>query len=314
MTSASHAARERSAARPRDLRIEPAERVGRGGRRIIRAELAEAARIARDESRTVEDRVHEVRLCLKRARAVVALLVPAVGPRARRDNSVLREIARGLGPARDEVVARAALARLARPGGRRGTAGRAAPASALRRRLLRALSAVDAAASLRAAAGGLDRASRAVGRWQVAHGRRAARGGVERTYRRARRAYRRARAVDDAAWFHEWRKAVKRLGYQVAVLSTRAPGVQHGDDGPDRLKELARVLGDLHDLAVLRALVASEARDDGARAERDALLRLVDARARGLRHEARALGGPLFAKRPSAIGRRLEARWTGRHG
>jgi CHAD domain-containing protein len=310
MTSASNAARERASARPRDLRIEPGERVGRGGRRIVRAELAEAARIARDEGRTVEDRVHEVRLCLKRARAVVALVAPAVGPGARRDNGVLREIARGLGPARDEVVARQALARLARPRGRRGAAG-AAPASALRRRLLRALAAVDAAASLRAAARGLDRASRAVGRWPVSHGRRAARAGVERTYRRARRAYRRARVVDDAAWFHEWRKAVKRLGYQAAALSARAPRVH---DGTDRLKELGRVLGDLHDLAVLRALVASEARDDGARAERDALLRLVDTRARRLRQEARVLGGPLFAKRPSAIGRRLEARWTGRHG
>jgi CHAD domain-containing protein len=310
MTSASNAVREpRVAARPRDLRLELGERVGQGGRRIIRAELAAAALIARDESRSIEDRVHEVRLCLKRARAVVALVAPAAGPRARRDNGALRQIARGLGPARDEAVAREALARLARPRGHRGAA--AAPASALSRRLLRALAVVDAAGGLRAAARGLDRAGRAVGRWQVAHGRSAARAGVERTYRRARRAYRRARDVDDAAWFHEWRKAVKRLGYQAAVLSARAPRVH---DEPGRLKELGRVLGELHDLAVLRALVAGEARDDGARDQRDALLRLIDARARGLRKEARARGGPLFAERASEIGRRIEASWIRRHG
>jgi CHAD domain-containing protein len=306
MTSASRAPGDGAAGGRLSSHLDVAETFERGCKRVLLLELGEAARIARDEGRPADDRVHDVRLCLKRARAVVALAAPHVGRAAKRDNETLREIARGLGPARDEVVARAALMRLGRGLGRA-----VASSAALRRRLLHALAATDAARSLREAAPRLDAALRAAGRWKVAHGRRAARAGVERTYRRARRDSRRARAVDDDTCFHEWRKAVKRLGYQAAFLSSRAPDAL---DGAGRLKELGRVLGDLHDLAVLRAVVADEARDDGARAGRAALLRLVDARARSLRRAARALGGPLFSARPSAIGRRLEASWIRRHG
>jgi CHAD domain-containing protein len=309
MTTRSKAAPERPPASARSARIEQDETVERGSRRLVRAELAEAARLARDESVSEEERVHEVRLCLKRARAVVALVAPAVGPRAKRENARLREIARALGPARDEVVARETLARLTRPRARQRPADPAAGDAALQSQLLRALSVADAAASLRVAARGLERTHRDADRWRVPHGRRAARAGLERTFRRARRDYRRARVIDDATCFHEWRKAVKRLQYQTAILSARAPGATLPG-----LKDLGRVLGELHDVDVLRAIIVDAAQADHARAARDELLRRVDDSASRLRRHARTLGSELFEERPSEVGRRLDASWSRRHG
>jgi CHAD domain-containing protein len=290
----------------RTLHIEADERVDRASKRILLAELDEAARLARDRSVAADERVHDVRVGLKRARAVLALVAEEAGPPARRDNRALRKAARLLGPARDRAVAAEALARFTKALDRR-RGGAARGRSALRRRLDGALARVDEERVLEDAARELERARRAVGRWRVRGGRRVARAGFEAAYRRARRAFRAVDGADDPARFHELRKAVKRLHYEVDLLALRAPGASASGG---RLKRLGRMLGELHDLAVLRALVADV--DEGDGAERDALLALVEGRLGVLRRAARARGAALFAERPSVVGRRVEAAWLRR--
>jgi len=292
------------------MRIGADESVDRGCKRVVDQELGEAARLARDRTLGADERIHEVRLCLKRARAAVALVALEVGKPARRADDALREIARGLGPLRDRAVAREALPGLARKLGRRGD-GIIARSSPLGRTLERALETEDAEGRLAEAADALERAPRALGHWHVGGGRRAASAGFEDAYRRGRRAYLRVRRDDEPARFHSWRKAVKRLGYQVGLLERRAPGAWKAEA---RLKRLARMLGDLHDLAVLRDLLERAGRDASARGERDALLGVLDARASRLRRDARALGAALFAERPSAVGRRVRKSWRRAEG
>ena len=288
------------------MRIERDESVDQGCKRIVRETLAKAAGLARDEALEADERVHEVRLCLKRARAVVALVAVEVGKPALRDDRRLREIGRALGPWRDRAVAREALARLARTPDR----ARGVPvdsSSPLDRWLHRALATDDAGARLAAAAAALERAVGIVGGWHVGHGRRAARAGFEDAYRRARRAYRRAGEGAAPEDFHAWRKADKRLGYQVELLAARAPGAGAGGA---RLKQLAWVLGDLHDLEVLRAILGRAGRAVGRSDAREALVAVIDVQDRELRRKARALGAPLFASRPSEVGDRVRVSWV----
>ena len=74
--------------------------------------------------------------------------------------------------------------------------------------------------------------------------------GLRATYRRARRALRRARtdrATDD---LHEWRKQTKYLWHQLQILTPLATGPV--GELADEFHHLADYLGDEHDLAVLR--------------------------------------------------------------
>ena len=217
-------------------------------------------------------------------------------------NRALRDIGRGLAPARDRAVAREALARVSKQLARSGRASKLGP------RLRRHLSADGAEARLQDAAGDLADARRAVRRLRVTHGRRAVASGFEGAYRRARRAFRDVGADDDVTLFHRWRKIVKRLGYQVALLGDAASS-SFGALEP-LLDRLGKLLGDLHDVAFLRAAVAEVGAERDLRSERDRWLAFLDARARDLRGEARALGIPLFAEPPSTLRRRVESDWS----
>jgi CHAD domain-containing protein len=291
--------------------IERGEGVDRAAKRIVRGAIDEAASLARDATVSVDERVHEVRVLIKRARATVALVADEAGPRARRDDRALRAIGRALGPSRDRVVAREALARLVRSLARRRGPAAVRRSPTLHRWLERALGTPDAEERLREAALALDVARGESCGWKVPRGQKAARAGFEAAYRRARRAFRRACEGADPVRFHAWRKAAKRLGYQTELLAQRAPGAYAP---ADQLKRLGRVLGDLHDLAVLRELLGRAGREVAPHVERDALLELVDEQARELRGDARALGAELFAERPRAAARRVRASWVHAHG
>jgi CHAD domain-containing protein len=288
------------------------EPVGRAGVRLVRAELDAALSKARDPRASVDERVHKARTSLKRARAVLALLEEEAGRRAKRDDQRLRDVGRLLAPARDRFVTRQALARLGRELRQRADGAAAGGAPRLEAALRRALADDDAAARLADAVGALARARGRVGRWKIAHGRRAVARGFERSYRRARRAFASVRVGDDDVRFHEWRKAVKRLGYEVELLAEAVPEFFGALEPP--LRQLGRVLGDLHDLWLLRVAVLAHGGAPALRAERDRWIDALGRRAGALREEARVLGRLLFAERPAEFARRVDASWKAWRG
>ena len=91
------------------------------------------------------------------------------------------------------------------------------------------------------------------------------------------------------------------------LLEARAPGASLGGA---RLKQLARLLGDLHDLEVLREILARARRAVGGSDAREELIAVIDPRDRELRRKARALGAALFARPPSEVGRRVRESWV----
>lgn len=92
---------------------------------------------------------------------------------------------------------------------------------------------------------------------------RALRGGLKRTYRRGRTGRKRAFAAPTTERLHEWRKRVKYHWYHVRLLQNVWP--EPMKVRRRELKVLADLLGDDHDLAVLRQLLLSAPEQEEAR-------------------------------------------------
>jgi CHAD domain-containing protein len=280
------------------FQIKSTEPVTHAVRRVVGAQLAKALKVARDAGRPAAQRIHEVRLHLKRARALISLVEGEVGRLARHDRRRLGEVSGIVARQRDRAADAQALSSLSGRIGRWGTV--AAPGAS-------ASSLENDEQALRLAARELARVRREVCRWKVPRGRGAIREGVQRSYGRARRAQLRARQDDGDATFHGWRKRVKELNYQLEWLGRAAPAV-HRALGP-RLRRLGRLLGELHDLAGLRARIDGRRRGSGRAYDRGPLLAMIDARGKILRTEARALGAQTFAPRPADVAAGIELRW-----
>jgi CHAD domain-containing protein len=106
---------------------------------------------------------------------------------------------------------------------------------------------------------------------------------------------------------HDWRKRSKDLWHAVQILRPAAP---------KRMKRLAKrahrlsdLLGDDHDLAVMRGQVE---RADGSferEASRTALLASIDRRRLSLQRDAFKLGAKIYEARPKSFGRSVERGW-----
>jgi CHAD domain len=206
-------------------RIRRKERVEKGLRRIVRAQLRGSVKIAGDKSRPQEERVHEVRTRLKRSRAALALFAAAghKGKGARKEDHRLRANGRRLARPRDLAVQahtfRVLGARLAPE----------LPAGLLERmrdvgeQLRRKLKPKAVERDLRKTARALRRLARQTGPWRVAHRRDAVARGIVATYRRARRAMTIVRDEPTPKRLHDWRKQVKVLANQLKIVSRAVP-------------------------------------------------------------------------------------------
>jgi CHAD domain-containing protein len=232
--------------------------------------------------------IHGARKQLKRARATLRLLRPAVGDELyRRENIAARDAARPLSKARDEEVLSQAL---------EGLVDRFGPlASGLDlRRNAREMPAKQLD-DIKAA---LERSTTRARAWELAadadwdcieHG-------LHSTYRRARHALRRGRKGRATEDLHEWRKQTKYLWHQLQLLVPLAPGTI--GEQADEFHRLSDYLGDEHDLAVLRGRVSGKVTD------------LVDRRREELQDKAFALGERLYADKSKTFVHRLQKQWA----
>jgi CYTH domain-containing protein/CHAD domain-containing protein len=235
--------------------------------------------------------VHSARKELKKLRSVLRLIRAGMDPETyERESRRFRDAGRLLSASRDAEVKAETLAAIGGPELEFG-AGR-----------LERDTVAEGAAAVEAGA-------EAIASWHLyAKGWKLVGPGVVRTYGRGRRAFRHVAAEPSAAEVHEWRKRVKDLWYQLKVLGGVWPAMV--GEAADQAHRLADLLGEHHDLAVL---------DDDLSA-RDALPRRgwvearIHERQRELLGEALELGALLYAERPKAFGRRLEAYWAAWRG
>jgi len=130
--------------------------------------------------------------------------------------------------------------------------------------------------------------------------------GIARTYRRGRRALAEAYLAPTAANFHEWRKRAKYHWYHMRLLSERSGG--WAKRRIKSLKQLSTLLGDNHDLDVLRQIILDEPDRFGTDGELQLLLRLSRRRQHQLQELARPLGRQIYRRRAKAAEKRIQLR------
>jgi CHAD domain-containing protein len=231
--------------------------------------------------------IHGARKQLKRARATLRLLRPAIGDEAyRQENIAARDAARPLSQARDEdVLGQAHEGLIERFGPAASGIQIRKNARKLTPRQLDAIKAALERSRTRLRARALDHAD-----WDCIEQ------GVRSTYRRARHALRRARGDRATEQLHEWRKQTKYLWHQLQLLTPLASGPI--GELADDFHRLADYLGDEHDLAVLREQASTPVKA------------LIDRRREELQDKAFALGARLFADGAATFARALRKQWT----
>lgn len=246
---------------------------------MITDQLTEVIRLAGSEVRAAPSSIHDLRVGLKRVRAWVRLMRPALraaGADPREIDRRLGDIGRLLSPSRDARVLCKTLRRIqARTGGkhrRRIETWRAELAS----RQEAAIPWDRVRAELALSAHLLHRVD-----WSVV-GPEALLGRLAATYRRTRRLRERVlrdRNAGDEA-FHDLRKSVKRLAYQVEYLDQLFELRHPRGAGFARAGQR---LGEVNDLLILRQWLRAKGLKPGSR-----LAKLVDRRIRRRQRLARA--------------------------
>lgn len=285
------------------LRLEPDETLSAGIDRVAWEEI-ERARGSLLLDADPEAGVLEARKSLKKVRAVLRLSRASLGRRRfRAENCRYRDLARRLADQRVGAVRIAALNALAAElDGQapkrllRASRRRLVP---LRRRHEDAAIRVEVAAALGTRRPG-------IGKRISREGFDAVRPGLLRTYRKGRKGLRKAIERPSAAAFHEWRKRVKDLWYQMRLFAPACPVLL--EPLADEIHRLSRTLGDAHDLDLLESALELEAATDPFFDPAALLVALRDARATR-RDEAIELGTRLYAEGPKPFVARLESFW-----
>jgi CHAD domain-containing protein len=295
-------------------RLEPGEAVPS---EIVRCATAQLDRAVTELTQGVdadpEAAVHAARKAVKKERSLLRLARGSIGDRRRRqENRALRHAAWTLSAARDAEAMLATLDDLAeRYAGQlpeRTFEAVRAPFEHRRDAEREQLGSSDvtarAAEELAAVRARIDDWELNEGGWSGLED------GLQRSYRDGRRAFHRAHDHRSGADWHRWRKRVKDLWYQQRLLSEVA-GPACAGQAKDAHR-LADLLGDDHDLLVLRRALTGEASHTAA--DLDAVVGLIGHRQQELRTQALELGARVYAEKPKAYVRRMRAMWRAGRG
>jgi CHAD domain-containing protein len=302
------ASERRERDRARAYRLRPAEFVPDGLRRVERGQIE----LALDDldgqpKRNLDKAVHETRKRLKRLRAALRLQRDAIGESVyARDNRAFRDQGRKLSAPRDAAVLVETLDELTE---RFADEFSPKAGATLRERLVRRHD--EALAELREDEARIEGVRKQL---RAARNRSAARTyeaedfdallpGLQRIYRRGRNRMRDAAADPTAENLHEWRKRTKDLWHAAQLVTPAAP--KRMKRFAKRAHELSDLLGDDHDLHVLREQVG---RSDKP------LLAAIDRRRATLQRRAFALGAELYSRSPKRFARSIERSWRKRAG
>lgn len=278
--------------------------------RIVAEQLTKAAAELRDESRSLDDRIHATRKRMKQVRAWIRLFRGALGDEFAIENRWCGDAGRELAPYRDATATATAIENF--PPKLRADLGRRAVRHL--RRLAKQRHDViysdgdetrgrmeNVAAQLPIAAARLinSTAGRIDGFASI-------REGLSRTARDTRKAMKEAYRSGQAAAFHEWRKRVKDDWHQTQLLSLACP--TELADRQKALDRLSHILGDHHDLEVVRDLVLEESETfDPAEAKR--IRKILRDRQGELAARAGGIGKRLYKERPLRFVHRIEKRF-----
>jgi CHAD domain-containing protein len=258
------------------LQIQPRESVREGIQRIAAALATLPTPPPVDDPASLPKAVHETRLALKRARAIVRLLRPSLGsPMARKLNQNLRAASHQLAEARDDVAGLDVLTELSV----KRSAKEAKTLATIRASWVRTIDKKSlsnaqlnqgirrAQTTLRSTAATLTKVPWKKRGWAILSA------GIRSGHQRARRRFKAARKSTDPAVLHSWRTASKSLLYQLAILR---PISKHRLERWTRdLDALQKSLGTINDLATLGQRLSKKPSQFGGKASVQSALSIL---------------------------------------
>ena len=282
----------------------------RGLRRILRQRIVNAIDSLK-AAKLTDRKVHAARKELKKARATLRLMQDSLSKAAyKQENAVLRDSARPLSEVRDGKAMLNALEALV---DRYGAPARALPVDELKRILRRDRS--DARTKFLNGAKGLkpvraalrDAVRRNARQLDESDGWPVIGAGLKRSYRKGHKALAVAQADPSRENLHAWRKQTKYLWHQLQILRPLWPGLM--DELANQTHKLANLLGDNHDLAVLREKAMEYEEKPADAAALSALIALIDRRRSELRGKAFVLGRRIYEESPKQFAARFRKYW-----
>jgi CHAD domain-containing protein len=289
----------------------------KGMRRLARKQISKALAALHEpgagslpQQRPGDEAVHDARKRLKKVRAYLRLLRPALGAGTyHRENTEARDAARPLTEIRDAKILVDTFDKLLERCGRELDQ----PALGGVRRFL--VSQLEETRSRLWAQGGLERVATALQaararskRWRVGRSGWSVLGlGLKRVYRQGRDALAASKCDPSNANLHEWRKQAKYLWHGLEVFEPLAPVVLQ--ELASQAHSLADYLGDDHDLAVLSERLRDVMSEFPGLAAAAALMAVIDRRRQELQEQASALGRLLYHQKPTDFAAHLEAFW-----
>jgi CHAD domain-containing protein len=284
-------------------------------RRIWAWQAERTAKIFRDETMSMQERVHEARKRIKETRALLRLFRGALGDAFDEENRLLRDAGRELAPYRDSttlVEAVKALSprvrktlgvrtmRVLRTFAKERQRAQFADESALREQF-ETLIVRLAGANERLANTALPVKTR----FSIIED------DLARTVSSGRRSMASAFKAGSGTAFHEWRKRVKDFGHQLELLINVWPKVMSAME--KEITTLAHHLGHHHDLALVAEVVRQTEEALGGPAEMHRAGRVIANQQKLAAKFARPIAERIYAVRPREIVREIAAWWDTWH-
>jgi len=284
--------------------------VGEAVKRIAIGEIDAALAEIADPALDRHEVVHEVRKHCKKLRGLVRMVRPELGKQYDVENAFFRDAASELSFLRDAQSIIECFDRLM---GHFGDAIDPQRFASVRQQLVErrehvSQSVHDLEQRLAEFAEKMRQAKQRIEQWPLNGGEFGAiAGGVDRTYRRGRGALDQVAKEPTTETLHAWRKRVKYHWYHCRLIEPIWPAMISPQSGAaDALSDL---LGDDHDLAVLRQTLLEAPEAFGDEAVVGDLVDLIDRRRKQLQREALKLGRLLYAEKPGAMVRRFGRYW-----
>jgi CHAD domain-containing protein len=282
------------------------ESVPASSRRIMRKEIDKCLKSLK--AKTASDAmIHDVRKRFQKVRAILKLVREAIGDKAyQRANSCFRDAAATLRDVRDAKVQIDALEKLC------SQIQTTCPASAqvtleARRTSIRQRVLVEGdalAPMVKAIKRARVRIENCIFRTK---GWRAVGPGLKATYKKSREAMHAAAQEPTIEKLHEWRKRSKYLWHQLHALVVMSPPVLSAL--VERTHNITQLLGDDHDLAMLRERIHGQIADFGGQQMVQTLSDAIDRRREEIKRQALIAGRQLFAPKPSQFVGQLKDYW-----
>lgn len=288
------------------FRFKVSEPIDKGCKRIAREQFERAQSQLKDGDDAVVA-VHETRKALKRLRALLRLVRPALGDGVfRSENASLRDIGRGLSGARDRHVLLETLLKL-----ENGAEDVRNDACATMRDVINRTNGNGHGVDPQDVKQAVEALKEAEARFSDlefdGEGFAIVGPGLRASYHKGRRAFRKAYANPTDESFHEWRKGAQQHWRHMLLLSRAWPACLNARVGEARA--ISQILGDDHDLAMLIGFARAQP-ESALSAEHAAEIEIL---ARERQSQLRALAHPkgarLFSESAKSLHDRMADYW-----